>query len=67
MILTEIFPSVQKHDIFSTGKRPLRIPRLRQKDNIRIYPKEIDVNRRNYVDRDFWRVLVNAASDLRVP
>ena len=44
--------------------------RLRWEDNIRMDLKEIDINTRNWVDlaqdRDYWRVLVNAALTLRV-
>ena len=54
-----------------TGKRPLGRPRRRWEDNIRRDLKEIGINSRNWVgsaqDRDYWRVLVNAAFNLRVP
>ena len=54
-----------------TGKRPLGRPRSRWEDNIRMDLKEIDINTRNWVgsaqDRDYWRALVNAAFNLRVP
>ena len=33
-----------------TGKRPLGRPRRRCEDNIRISPKEIGINTRNWVD-----------------
>ena len=50
-----------------TGKRPLGRPRRRWEDNIRMDLEEIG----NWVDspqdRDYWRVLVNAALNLRVP
>ena len=32
------------------GKRPLRRPRRRREDNIRMDLKEIDINTRNWVD-----------------
>ena len=54
-----------------TGKRPLGRPRRRWEDNIRMDLKEICINTRNWVDsaqdRDYWRALVNAALNLRVP
>ena len=54
-----------------TGKRPLRGPRRRWEDNIRIYLKEIGIDTRNWVlpaqDRDNWRVLPNAVLNLQVP
>ena len=54
-----------------TGKRPLGRPRRIWEDNIRIDLEEIGINTRNWVDsaqdRDYWRALVNAALNLRVP
>ena len=51
-----------------TGKRPLRRPRHRWEDNIRMDLKEIGINTRNWVDSaqdmDYWRALVNAALNL---
>jgi hypothetical protein len=53
------------------GKRPLGRPRRRWEDNIRMDLTEIGINTRNWVgsaqDRDYWRALVNAALDFRVP
>ena len=53
-----------------TGKRPLGRPRRRWR-TIRIDLKEIGINTRNWVDlsqdKDYWRALVNAAFNLRVP
>ena len=54
-----------------TGKRPLRRPRRRWKNNIRMYLEEICINAGNLVDsaqdRGCWRVVVNTALNLRVP
>ena len=54
-----------------TGKRPLGRPRRRWEDNIRMDLEEISVNAGNWVDsaqgRNYWRALVNAALNLRVP
>jgi hypothetical protein len=53
------------------GKRPLGRSRRRWEDNISMDLKEIGINTRNCVDsaqdRDYWRALVNAPSNLRVP
>ena len=54
-----------------TGKRPLGRPRRRWEDNIRIGLEQIGINAGNWVgsawDKDYWRVLVNAALNLRIP
>ena len=53
-----------------TRKRLLRRPRRRWEDNFRMDLREIGINTRNCVDlakdRDYWRVLVNVALNLRV-
>ena len=50
---------------------PLGRPRRRWEDNIRMDLKEIGINAGNSVhsgqDMDYWRALVNAAMNLRVP
>ena len=54
-----------------TGKRPLGRPRRRWEDNIRMDLEEISINAVNWADsaqdRNYWRALVNAALNLRVP
>ena len=54
-----------------TGKRPLGKPRRRWEDNIRMDLEEIGINAENWVDsaqdRNYWRALLNATLNLRVP
>ena len=54
-----------------TGKRPFGRPRHRCEDNIRMDLEEIGINAGNWVDsaqdRNYWRALVNAALNFRVP
>ena len=54
-----------------TGKRPLGRPRRRWEDNIRMDFEEIGINAGNWIDsaqdRDYWKALVNATLNLRVP
>ena len=53
------------------GKRPLGRPRRRWEDNIRIDLNETGINMRYWInsdqDRNYWRALVNAGLNLRVP
>jgi hypothetical protein len=52
------------------GRRPLGRPIRRWEDNTIMYPKEIGINTRNWVDsaqgRNYWRALMNAALNLQV-
>ena len=48
-----------------TGKRPLGRSRPRWEDNIRMEFEEIGINAGK--DRNYWRALVNAALNLRIP
>ena len=61
----------QNFNINLHGKRPLGRPRRRWEDNIRMDLEEIGINAGNWVDsakdRNYWRALVNAALNLRVP
>ena len=54
-----------------TGKRPSGSPRHRWEDNIRMDLEEIGINAGKWVDSaqdgDYWRVLVIAALNLRIP
>ena len=54
-----------------TGKRSLGRPRRRWEDNFRMDLEEIGINAGNWVDsvqdRNYWRALVIAALNLRVP
>ena len=54
-----------------TGKRPLGRPRSRWEGNIRMDLEEIGINAGNWVDlaqdRGYWRALVNAVLNLRIP
>ena len=53
------------------GKRSLARSRCRWEDNIRMDLEEVGINAGNWVDstqdRNYWRALVNAALNLRVP
>ena len=55
----------------STGKRPLGRPSRRWENNIRMDLEEIGINAGNWVDSgqdmDYWRDLVYAALNLRIP
>ena len=54
-----------------TGKRPLGRPRRTWEVNIRMELKEMGINTRNCVDwgmhRDYWRALVYATLNVRLP
>jgi hypothetical protein len=54
-----------------TGKGPLGRPRPRWEDSIRIDLEEIGISAGNWVgsaqDTNYWRSLVNAALNLRIP
>jgi hypothetical protein len=53
------------------GKRPLRRPKRRWVDNIRMHLVEVGWGDMDWIglaqDRDRWRALVNSALSLRVP
>ena len=53
------------------GKRPLRRPRRRWEDNIKIDLQEVGGSRGDWMelaqDRDRWRALVSTVMNLRVP
>ena len=55
----------------STGNRSLGRLRRRLEYNIRMDLREMGINTRNWVDSTqdgyYWRTLVNATSNLRVP
>ena len=54
-----------------TEKKSLGRPRRRWEDNIRMDLQEIGISAENWVDsaqdRNYWKALVNAALNLRVP
>jgi hypothetical protein len=53
------------------GRRPLRRPRHRWEDNIKMDPREIGFGDVDWIhlawDRDTWRALVNTVMNLWVP
>jgi ribosome biogenesis protein Nip4 len=58
---------VGKHE----GKRPVRRPRLRWEDNIKKDLQEVGSGDMDWIDlaqdRDRWRALVTAITNLRIP
>ena len=55
----------------SEGKRPLRRPRRRWEDNIKMDLQEVEGGCEDWMelaqDRDRWRALVSTVMNLRVP
>jgi len=53
------------------GKRPVGRPRRRWEDNIKMDLQEVGCDGMDYIemakDRDWWRTLLNAVMNLRVP
>ena len=53
------------------GKRPVRRPRRRWEDNIKMYVQEVGGGCGDWMelarDRDRWRTLVSTVMNLRVP
>jgi len=53
------------------GKRPLGRPRRKWEDNIKMNIQELECEIMDWIEltqnRDWWRALVNAVTNLRVP